>query len=170
MAAKLPSNLLIYDASCHYSNDRLTRVLALNLTFFKDDPRIIYVAPRESPCARQILQLETPDIRKIDTIFLVEKVQRRTFAQRLIPGLAGDSAIEYDLHVYRKSQALFRVMMKTDNVWIPHVARFAYWVVPRRLGDLVYDRMASTRYSKWGRAHCNIPPNEEIKARTWTKL
>jgi predicted DCC family thiol-disulfide oxidoreductase YuxK len=171
LATKLPRNLLLYDGLCLYSNDRVTKVLEHNLALDKTDKRVIHVAPRESVVGRYVMQLQPANVRAIDGIFFVEKRPKQTFLQRFIPGLAGDQRGEdFNIHVYTKSQAVFRIVANLDHMYLPYVGSVAYWVLPRRFTDMIFDWIARTRYAKFGKASSPVIPTEEIKARTWTRV
>ncbi len=173
VASKMPTYLVLYDGVCNYSHHRITWALGHNLHLARDDPRVFHVAPRESVVGRFVLQHQPQHVRECDTVFFIEKRRRRTALQRLIPGLAGDSSgsgLEWDLIVSTKSKAVFRLMTLIDHQYYPYIGRFGYWFVPRPIGDWLYDRVMKPRYAKYGKADAPLKPNEEIKARLWTKV
>lgn len=82
---------------------------------------------------------------------------RRVMARH---GLAADNPDSFVLldggRVYLKSQAFFRVVGYMGGLW-PLLG--AGRVLPRRLADWLYDRVARNRYRLFGRkAACLIPP------------
>ena len=168
LAPKLPHNLLLYDSRCYYSNDRVTKAVGMNLTIRKHSLSVIHVATRDSTVGRYVLATQPKELRELEGLHFVEKRQKRRFLRKLLPGLAGDAKAEdYEVTVYTKSQAVFRICSHLDHHYIPYVSTACFWLLPRFFTDAVFDWIVRGRYEKFGRSPDPIVATEEIKFRQW---
>ena len=72
------------------------------------------------------------------------------------------NALIEDGIIYLKSAAVFRILWSLSGVW----PLFALGrVLPRRLCDWVYDRVARSRYRLFGRREACLVPTAELRAR-----
>jgi predicted DCC family thiol-disulfide oxidoreductase YuxK len=75
---------------------------------------------------------------------------------------------EFEVNVFCKSEAVFRIGQKLDDAPFRWMATLGYWGIPQWLANERYDKIAAHRFDKYGR-HTKIPGkwSEEITARMW---
>jgi predicted DCC family thiol-disulfide oxidoreductase YuxK len=150
--ALLPPNLLVYDGQCFLCDRSVQLVLRLNARASAD--RVIHIA------AGQLL-LDSPVAEAVPDI---KRVLHGTGATVLVQRGEGDSAPA----VFRKSAAAFRLGMNLDHWFLRHLSAVAYYTVPTRLGDAVYDFVGARRYKWFGKADACLRPPAILKDRVWT--
>jgi predicted DCC family thiol-disulfide oxidoreductase YuxK len=145
--AMLPPNLLVYDGQCFFCNRSVRNARA-------SADRMIHIAAGQllldSPVAEAV-----PDIKRV-----LQGTGAIVFVQRR-PGAAAPA-------VFRKSAAAFRLGMNFDNWFLRHLSAVAYYTVPTRLGDAVYDFIGARRYKWFGKADACLRPPAILKDRVWT--
>jgi predicted DCC family thiol-disulfide oxidoreductase YuxK len=150
--ALLPPNLLVYDGQCFLCDRSVQLVLRLNARASAD--RVIHIA------AGQLL-LDSPVAEAVPDI---KRVLHGTGATVLVQRGEGDTAPA----VFRKSAAAFRLGMNLDHWFLRHLSAVAYYTVPTRLGDAVYDFVGARRYKWFGKADACLRPPAILKDRVWT--
>ena len=113
---------------------------AVRFAIARDPAARLRFAPLQSPLGRALLAQHGYDPDAIDALVLVD----------------GDGA-------HDRSAAALRLAARLRAPW-PWLAR-PLWLVPRRLRDVVYDRIARSRYRWFGRRDACLVPTPELRAR-----
>lgn len=124
--------ILLFDGVCNLCNG------AVNL-IIKHDPKAVFrFASLQSTAAQQLL-LQYGDLKKFDSVLLLENGQ-----------------------LFQKSTAVLNVLRHLRWYW---QWTQVFWLVPKFIRDAVYDLIAKNRYAWFGKKDVCMVPTPEISGR-----
>jgi predicted DCC family thiol-disulfide oxidoreductase YuxK len=126
--------VLLYDGLCGFCDRAVRSVLRF------DPQGVIHFAPLQGEFATSIIARHS-SLREVDSLILVEPTSQNGEEQVLV-----------------RSEAVLRIAWYMGGLWRVFVI---FRVIPRPLGDWLYDVFARSRYRYFGRLDsCSIPPSE----------
>lgn len=181
LRARLPARLLVFDGQCLLSQARVTQILERNYYLKEEDTeanKIFFTSSRVAEGKEVIHAFQSFLGNNTDTLIYVEKIPsssgrlQRLSKLRSIGGMPLEKAVQEsdDIRVSVKSKAVLRVMMRLDRLWVRFAGRMGYYLLPRWLGDRIFDVVAGRR-RLWGTSEQDAilfpKPIEGLKERTW---